>query len=259
MFPAGDSAVVIQLGDGIDAATHMKVRLLAERLSRHPFDGMMEAVPAYATVTVTYDSLRVYRSYLRERTSAAAMRTTGLEGVDSVGAGVMEKEVYPYQIVTGRLERIIKEIAAAAAPPARTVDIPVCYGGEFGPDLAEVAARNGLSAEEVIRIHASAEYLVYMIGFAPGFPYLGGMSGRIAAPRRSTPRLAIPAGSVGIAGEQTGVYPLETPGGWQLIGRTPIALFLPVRSPPSLLRAGDKVRFRPISRMEYEQWEDGAR
>jgi inhibitor of KinA len=138
----------------------------------------------------------------------------------------------------------------------RVVEIPVCYGGEFGPDLGYVAEHNQLSVEEVIEIHTSGQYLVYMIGFAPGFPYLGGMSERIMAPRRQSPRLAIPAGTVGIAGMQTGVYPIETPGGWQLIGRTPLALFRPQDNPPSLLQSGDIVRFCQISDKEYEEYKE---
>lgn len=138
-------------------------------------------------------------------------------------------------------------------------EIPVCYGGELGPDLPEVAAAHGLSEEEVVEIHASADYLVYMLGFAPGFAYLGGLPKRIATPRRRTPRLSIPAGTVGIAGDQTGVYPIATPGGWQLIGRTPDPLFLPDAMPPALLRAGDIVRFRPISRAEFDRREAARR
>jgi inhibitor of KinA len=127
----------------------------------------------------------------------------------------------------------------------------VCYGGELGPDLEFVAEHNKLSAEEVIGIHSASVYLVYMIGFAPGFPYIGGMSGKIAAPRRSSPRLKIPAGSVGIAGSQTGIYPIETPGGWQLIGQTPLKLFQPESKSPSLLKAGDVIQFKPISYNQF--------
>ena len=135
----------------------------------------------------------------------------------------------------------------------RTVEIPVCYGGDYGPDLEFVAQHNSLTEEKVVAIHSAADYLVYMIGFAPGFPYLGGMSEQIAAPRRESPRLQIPAGSVGIAGAQTGVYPIETPGGWQLIGRTPLELFRPTEDPPTRLRAGDIVRFRPITSEEFDR------
>jgi inhibitor of KinA len=135
----------------------------------------------------------------------------------------------------------------------RTVSIPVCYGGEYGPDLEYVARHHNLTPEEVISIHSEGEYLAYMIGFAPGFPFLGGLSEKIATPRRPSPRTSIPAGSVGIAGMQTGVYPISTPGGWQLIGQTPVKLFLPKQNPPSLLQAGDIVKFEPISKEEYQE------
>ena len=177
---------------------------------------MIEHVPAYATVTIYYDPIR--RSF-RE--------------------------------IDEDLRRIISQLDDVGESTPRIVEIPVCYGGIFGPDLEFVARHNSLQTSDVIEIHSAAEYLVYMIGFAPGFPYLGGLSERITAPRRSSPRLQIPIGSVGIAGNQTGVYPIETPGGWQLIGRTPLALFCPAETPPTLLHAGDLVRFRPITSEEF--------
>ena len=131
--------------------------------------------------------------------------------------------------------------------------------GSWGPDVDVVAAHNRLTPEEIIRIHTSVEYLVYMIGFAPGFPYLGGMPERIATPRRESPRVSIPAGSVGIAGQQTGVYPIATPGGWQIIGRTPLRLFQPEQEQPTLLQAGDRVRFRQITEAEYAAWAEANR
>jgi inhibitor of KinA len=136
-------------------------------------------------------------------------------------------------------------------PTARLVEIDVCYGGEFGPDLEEVARLRGLSVDEVVRIHSTGDYLVYMIGFSPGFPYLGGLDSRIATPRRAAPRTLVPAGSVGIGGDQTGVYPIASPGGWQLIGRTPQQIFVVSREPPTLIQAGDRVRFRSISADEF--------
>ncbi|NHM33662.1 5-oxoprolinase subunit PxpB [Neobacillus terrae] len=217
--PFGDSAIIIQFDNNITLDAHRKVRVLTERLERNSFTGMVEYVPAFTTVTVYYDPIQL-----------------------------------SYKEASSELERIVSELETASELNPRTVEIPVCYGGEFGSDLEFVAEHNGLTLDEVIQIHSGNEYLVYMIGFAPGFPYLGGMSERIQAPRRSSPRLTIPAGSVGIAGMQTGVYPIETPGGWQLIGRTPEALFRPKESTPSLLQSGDIVRFRPISREEYEQW-----
>jgi inhibitor of KinA len=221
LMPLGDAALVVQFGEQIDRATHQRVRALAEYLDEHPLPGLVEYTPAYTTLTLFYDPGR-----------------------------------WLYRELQVTVERLLAELGRRTAPPPRTVEIPVCYGGEFGPDLEWVAQHTGLSAEDVVRIHAGAEYLTYLIGFAPGFPYLGGMPAQIAAPRRAAPRLRIPAGSVGIAGTQTGVYPIETPGGWQLIGRTPRALFRPQAHPPSLLRAGDLVRFRPISRERYAAWQE---
>ena len=221
--PLGDSGIVVTLGDGIDSRTHEKVMALSGYLEEHPFEGMVEIVPGFTTVAVFYDPIRLFH------------------------LGVS----FPYEWVLGKLKEMVSQFAGRKAGEARRVEIPVCYGGDFGPDLVEVAKHNGLTPDEVIHIHSEAEYLVYMIGFAPGFPYLGGMDKRISTPRRRSPRLAIPAGSVGIGGEQTGIYPIESPGGWQLIGRTPLALFQPDENPPSLLRAGDIVCFRPVTREEY--------
>jgi inhibitor of KinA len=156
--------------------------------------------------------------------------------------------------MTEIVQQILTQDLALNADSAPTlVEIPVCYGGQFGPDLEEVARRAGLPAAEVIQLHAQAEYVVAMIGFAPGFPYLAGMNEQLAAPRKTQPRAQVPAGSVGIAGRQTGIYSLPTPGGWQLIGRTPRRLFHPMWENPSLLRAGDQVLFVPISSAEFDQ------
>lgn len=201
----------------MDERTHLEVRSFCAWLDAHPFEGMVEYTPAFASVTVFYDPLRL-----------------------------------GYEDAVRQMERGVLERTPLAPGEGRRVEIPVCYGGEHGPDLEFVAAHNGLSPEDVVRIHSGEEYLVYMIGFAPGFPYLGGMSERIAAPRRSTPRLHVPAGSVGIAGAQTGVYPLETPGGWQIIGRTPERLFRPEATPPSLLQSGDRVMFMPVTPDEFD-------
>jgi inhibitor of KinA len=133
------------------------------------------------------------------------------------------------------------------------IEIPVCYGGELGPDLDDVAERHAMSADDVIRVHSAGNYLVYMVGFMPGFAYLGGLSERIATPRRNSPRTAVPAGTVGIGGSQTGVYPLESPGGWHLIGRTPVRVFDIGRDPAALLATGDRVRFVSITRAKYDE------
>lgn len=215
----GDAAVVVTFGEVIDPNTHAHVTAFAEQIETSPPLAMVEHVPAFTTVTVTYDPL-----------------------------------VLTYQEFTRALRTVLDEVTTdgAAEHAGKLVEIPVSYGGELGPDLESVAEHNAMTPEEVVEIHAGAVYAVYMIGFAPGFPYLGGMSPRIATPRLDSPRAAVPAGSVGIAGTQTGVYPIETPGGWQLIGRTPVRLFRPDAHEPSHLRAGDRVRFVPIDRARYQ-------
>lgn len=230
LSPLGDSAVIVQLGNSISEDTHQAVRNLSIYLENTPVEGMIDFVPAFTTVTVYYNPIEVINQ---------------------------EKDESPYETVCKRLKRVLETMKLSKSKEAKTVEIPVCYGGELGPDLEEVANHNHLSTDEVIEIHSNGEYLVYMIGFAPGFPYLGGMSEEIATPRKETPRTTIPAGSVGIAGSQTGIYPIETPGGWQLIGQTPYTLFDIDREPPTLLEAGDTIRFKPISLTEFEKWKDG--
>jgi inhibitor of KinA len=228
--PLGDRAVVIQLGSSIDEATHQRVRAVCARLDERPITGMVEYVPAYASVVMHYDP-------------------TGLPLEHSAPHST------PYSRVLAALQTTLDSLLEETPPPNPIVEIPVCYGGEFGPDLDDVARLHGLSAGEVIQLHVDGDYLVYMIGFLPGFPYLGGLSERIATPRRSTPRSLVPPGSVGIGGRQTGVYPIPAPGGWHLIGRTPISLFLPDQNPPTLLRVGDRVRFHSISADEFRSRE----
>ncbi|HSU80226.1 MAG TPA: 5-oxoprolinase subunit PxpB [Candidatus Angelobacter sp.] len=228
ILPFGDQAISIRFGTTQSVQLHHVIQTFMVNLEQRPFDWMIEAVPAFTMVTVTYDPFFIHSK--------------------------VKSTHSPYEIVKSEIESRLKEIewADVAQIESRTVHIPVCYGGEWGPDLGHVASVNGLSPEEVIRIHSEAVYLVHMIGFAPGFPYLGGLSKEISTPRRDSPRLVIPKGSVGIAGDQTGVYPLETPGGWQLIGRTPIDLFNSHSESPSLLKAGDHVRFVPITASEFK-------
>ncbi|MBM3854630.1 MAG: 5-oxoprolinase subunit PxpB, partial [Verrucomicrobia bacterium] len=219
LSPLGDSAVVISLGDSIDATTAARVRALAAEVGRMAVAGVVDIVPAFADVALFFDSAHVPRiEKLRHELAPA------LERAQAAGEGV----------------------------PGRAVEIPVCYGGEDGPDLEEVAARAGVAPGEVARRHASGDYLVQAIGFMPGFPYLGGLAPELVAPRRATPRPRVPAGSVGIGGGQTGVYPLESPGGWNLIGRTPLRLFDPGREQPALLHLGDRVKFQAISLEEFQ-------
>ena len=227
-FPLGDCAIIIELGEDMNMDTYQKVQCIASYLDVHPPEWMTEYIPAFSTITVFYDPINIFHH---------------------------DRSTLPYDFVYKQLNQILSTFQIGMATKARTIDIPVCYGGEFGPDLETVARINQLTTDDVIRIHTSGDYLVYMIGFAPGFPYMGGMSEKIAAPRRESPRLTIPERTVGIAGKQTGIYPIETPGGWQLIGRTPIQLFRPEKNPPSLLQAGDKIHFRSISYKEYVELE----
>jgi inhibitor of KinA len=208
VLPAGDRALVVEYGATIDERVNARVRGLAAALQASAPAGIIETVPTYRSLMVHYDPLRLDVS---------------------------------------DLERILREADAGLADEAvlarRTIEMPVTYGGEFGPDLADVAARHGLSEDDVVAIHAATDYLIFMMGFMPGFPYLGGLS-------LSTPRTVVPAGSVGIAGHQTGIYPTDSPGGWRLIGRTPVRLFDAARTPPVLFEAGDYVRFVPVSARE---------
>ncbi len=151
------------------------------------------------------------------------------------------------------LKKIEENLSNIKLPAPEVIEIPTLYGGDWGPDIENVARYNNITVEEVVEIHTSREYLIFMLGFTPGFPYLGGMDNRIAAPRLQTPRTRIPGGSVGIAGEQTGIYPVSSPGGWQLIGSTPIKLFDPLRENPILLKSGNYIKFKKINELEYEK------
>ncbi len=228
LYPLGDAAVVLDFGGGISAATHGAIAAYGARLARQPCAGLREVVPAFTTLTVYYDSWLASEN--------------GRYG--------------PYERVAAQLRALLMvDEPPEAAPETTVMEIPVCYGGGFGPDLAFVAAHTGLSPAEVIARHTAPEYLVHMIGFAPGFPYLGGLDAQLATPRRAQPRPLVPAGAVGIAGPQTGIYSLPTPGGWQLIGRTPLALFNPEWAAPSRLRAGQRLRFVAIGEAAFAELE----
>lgn len=207
----GDAALLVELGDAIDQALNARAHDLAQRLAAAP--GIIEIVPAYAALLIEFDPARI---------SCAAL----------------ENHV---------AENLATPCARATVQP-RVVEIPTRYGGEFGPDLEFVAQYNHISPKEVIRLHTSQPLRVFMLGFAPGFPYLGILPPSIAAPRLDTPRAKVPAGSVGIAGQQTGIYPRASPGGWRLIGCTDVKLFDPTQDPPTLLRPGDFVRFVRVDR-----------
>lgn len=217
---AGDRGLLVEYGDCIDPSVNEKVRTMAMALQRRMPEGVVEIVPTYRSLLLVYDC---------ERT----------------GPDALER----------RLEETEQDLGDIRIPPPKVVEIPVCYGGAFGPDIEHVAEVHDLSVEDVVRIHAEPEYLIYMVGFTPGFPFLGGLSEALHTPRLETPRTKVPQGSVGIANNQTGVYPIASPGGWQLIGRTPLCLFDPQREPPILYQAGDLLRFKPISAEAYREWE----
>jgi inhibitor of KinA len=214
--PAGDSAVVMVFDNKIEEGINKKVHAVAEAIEEAPPEWLVEVVPTYTSVYIYYDPLRASYSEVL-------------------------KAVEPFLSVEPK------------EGEKRIIEVPVAYGGEFGPDIEFVAGYNGLTIEKVIEIHSGPRYRVYMLGFLPGFAYLGGMDERIATPRLEKPRLKVPPGSVGIAGKQTGWYAIESPGGWRLIGRTPLRMFDPSRSPPSRVKAGDYVKFVPISEEKF--WE----
>lgn len=213
---ASDQSLLLSFGAHISRATHARVVKLLRLLESEPIAGVRNLHPAYGSLLVKFDPLKWRHEDLRE---------------------VLESYVARTQEMT--------------LPEPRLVEIPVCYGGDFGPDLREVAALHHLTPEQVIDMHASTTYLVYFLGFAPGFAYLGELPDALVTPRLPTPRRRVPAGSVGIAGNQTGVYPFATPGGWRLLGRTPVAMFRPDCEGLSLVKLGDHVRFKPISVAEY--------
>jgi TIGR00370 family protein len=237
--PLGDAAVVVTLGRDIDDATMVRVRALVRSLERANESGIVDVVPAYTTVTVYYDA----------GAWGAGDRPVFVRVCDVIGRHVEKAEHAWPDVVPAKLEG-----EAVVREEGTPVEIPVCYGGEYGPDLEEVAAYCGLGGDEVVALHSGADYVVHAVGFAPGFAYLGGLPEKLRTPRKATPRTRVPAGSVGIGWMQTGIYPLETPGGWQLIGRTPLVLFDSGRATPALLSVGDRVKFRAIGAEEFAAW-----
>lgn len=215
---AGDTAVTVEFGSEISVAINSRIRAFNIALRESGIPGIVETVPTYRSLMVHYDP------------------------------GVIR-----YAVLEEKLKGLLSGLDKVRIPPGEVLEIPVLYGGEEGPDLPFVAEHSGRSSDEVIAIHSAPEYLIYMLGFTPGFTYLGGMDETIATPRLKTPRVKIPAGSVGIAGAQTGVYPIDSPGGWQLIGRTPVRMYAPEREKPILPEAGQSIKFYPIDRAEYDR------
>ena len=215
--PVGDRAISIDFGQVIDPKINRHIRQTIERIKELQLEGIIELVPTYCALLVEYDAM-----------------------------------LYSYSDICNIIEPTLEEgMTDTTNELVTVVEVPTVYGGEFGPDLSFVASHNHLSEDEVVSIHSGTDYLVYMLGFIPGFTYLGGMDPRIATPRLSSPRTLIPAGSVGIAGEQTGTYPSDSPGGWQIIGCTPVTMYDMSKKQAALLRAGDYVRYVPIDDTEF--------
>lgn len=229
IYSLSETAMVVQFAESMNPAIHLRILTFTDLIATNPFPGFIECVPSYTGVAIFYKPTEVL-------------------------ANVPTSLLSPSDLVRQQLEEyIVASADHSSSFKQETIDIPVCYDLTLGPDLHEVAEHNQLTIDEVIHIHSQGEYQVYMLGFSPGFPFMGGMDETIATPRKKQPRLTIPAGSVGIAGKQTGIYPMKTPGGWQLIGQTPIKLFDLHRNEPSLLKPGHIIRFNPISLEEFNE------
>ncbi|MGQ9645732.1 MAG: 5-oxoprolinase subunit PxpB [Thermodesulfobacteriota bacterium] len=217
----GDRGLLLEFGDEISPEVNEKVRRMALALQPEAIEGIIDVVPTYRSLLVVYNPL-----------------------------------IIPTEDLKRSLKKLEASLREVSFPDPKLTKIPVLYGGTFGPDLGKVAEYLHLPPEEVIRLHCSKPYFIYMIGFMPGFPYMGELPDALVMPRLKTPRLSVPAGSVAIAQKQTGIYPVESPGGWQILGRTPVKLFDPEKDPPALLRMGDLVQFYPIGEKEFGEWSE---
>lgn len=215
--PFGDCAALVQLGNDISESMHLKVKQLYVNLKKNSNKNILSITPAYNSITVVY-----YQA--------------------------------SFSAIKEFIEANIPDFSTLTNEPKNIVKIPVCYEVEFAPDLEEVQHYTGLTVRQIIELHTSVDYLVYMLGFTPGFPYLGGLNPKLHMPRKATPRLTIEAGSVGLANNQTGIYPLNSPGGWQIIGKTPLKLFSV--NQPFLIEMGDYIQFYSISKSEFENWKN---
>ena len=214
----GDTSLCAEFGNEISEKINTEIRAFNILLNKSGIRGIVETVPTYRSLMIHYDP-----------------------------------EIISYRALMSRLKGLTKQLDSAELPPSEVLEIPVLYGGEMGPDLDFVAEHAGISKEEVIKIHTSVPYLIYMLGFLPGFCYLGGLDERIHTPRLASPRIRIREGSVGIGGNATGIYPMDSPGGWQLMGMTPVKTFDPNREVPILLEAGQYIRFIPVSEDEFHE------
>lgn len=217
--PLGDAAAIVAWRSLNDSSAWQAVQNATAHLQRRRIDGVLAVVPAFKSLTAYYDCSRL-----------------------------------TWKDVECWLSESLRTVSIASLRPERTVEIPVCYDAEFAMDIADLAESHSLSTYEVVRLHSNATYVVQMIGFSPGFPYLSGLPSQLQTPRRASPRLRVPVGSVAIGGSQTGIYSLETPGGWNIIGRTPVRLFDPQRDPSCLLRTGDAIRFVAIDRDQFDEF-----
>lgn len=218
ILTAGDSSLLIEFGKEISPEINRKITATVQLMKEQHIEGVVDVIPAFCSLLVNYDP-----------------------------------RVISYEEIKSRMQALVKVDAKASEGKKKIFEIPVCYGGEYGPDIENIAENAGLSVEEVIKIHSSRDYLIYMLGFLPGFTYLGGLDERLHTPRLANPRIRIRAGSVGIGGSQTGIYPLDSPGGWQLMGMTPVKTYDPERETPILVEAGDYIRFVPVDEDEYNR------
>lgn len=218
ILTAGDSSILVEFGKVISPEINRKITATVQLMKMQHIEGVVDIIPAFCSLLINYDP-----------------------------------RVISYEEITERMQHLLKMDAKMDEGKKKIYEIPVCYGGEYGPDIANIAEHAGLTEEEVIKIHSSRDYLIYMLGFLPGFCYLGGLDERIHTPRLANPRIKISAGSVGIGGSQTGIYPLDSPGGWQLMGMTPVKTYDPDREVPILLEAGDYIRFIPVDEEEYNR------
>lgn len=214
---AGDSALLIEFEQEIKQETNQKIKAILQWLKEQSIEGILDMVPAFASLLISYDP-----------------------------------RLLSYDSLINQLDTLLQQEVKESQVQQRIIEIPVCYGGAYGPDLSFVAQNAGLTETEVIARHTSRDYLIYMLGFLPGFPYLGGLDETIHTPRLENPRLTIAAGSVGIGGSQTGIYPMASPGGWRLIGRTPLKTYDPQRQQPFIFGAGDYIRFKVIDESDYD-------
>ena len=216
ILTVGDSSVLVEFGKEISPEINARIATMVKLVKVQQIEGIVDMIPSFCALLINYDS-----------------------------------RVITYAKLKKRLADVLKIDAKAENVASQVFEIPVCYGGQYGPDMTNLKEHAGLSEEEIIAIHSGSDYLIYMLGFLPGFPYLGGLDERIHIPRLASPRIKIPAGSVGIGGAQTGIYPLDSPGGWQLLGQTPVKTYDPERETPILFEAGDYIRFVPVSEVEY--------